>query len=446
MNKFYIQTLGCRLNQAESQELAQKLLTAGWHQVDDPTLADLMIINTCVVTHKAERETRQAIRRLRTANPKAKLVVAGCWVDKIRRFGGRRPEGIDYLVANREKWDNSKLIVKSEKLKVELRVNNLLNTRGLIWVQKGCSNQCTYCLTRLVRGSLISKPIDYVVAEVNQALKAGVKEVVLTGQNLSQYWEQGKDWINLVDRVLRETDVQLLRLGSINPSLVEPPLSHNYGDRLNYETVLGVARRLVAIYQGVGRERLARHLHLSLQSGSNRILKLMKRNYTVKQFAQVVDILRHGVEGINITTDIIVGFPGETEKDFQETLDFVQKIGFGKIHIFRYSSREGTSAAEMEQEWGKVDERVKKARAQRLTELERKLRFQFWQDQIGKTAKAIIWPDGRGLTDNYLPITKIKNQLSADSKVILIRLLAFNSSGFVGRLVKSDSSKMLRSQ
>jgi len=391
MNKFYIHTLGCRLNQAESQELARKLLAAGWRKVESPKKADLLVLNTCVVTQKAEKETRQAIRRLRRENSKARLVVAGCWVNKIRRFGGKKPDGIDYLLGNQEKWDKFKLIVNNEKLKVELKINSLLNGRGLVWVQKGCSNQCAYCLTRLVRGASKNRPVGQIIEAVKQALAAGVKEIVLTGQNISQYWHQGKNWIDLVGQVLEKTDTRFLRLGSVNP-VFDP-------------------QKFVDVYQKRGKGRLARHLHLSLQSGSDRILKLMGRNYTTKQFAGVVNILRRGVPGINITTDIIVGFPGENEKDFQKTLDFVQKMRFGKIHIFRYSSRKGTLAAKMEQEWGRVDEKNKKARAQQLSRLERKLRYQFWRGQIGKKAMAIVWRNGRGLSDNYIPIVSRRSRV-----------------------------------
>lgn len=402
---FYIQTLGCRLNQAESQELKQALLDQGWQETDQPKQADLVVLNTCVVTKKAERETRKAVRSLRQDNPDAELVVAGCWVDKMKQFGGIDVEGIDRRIGNEEKWNG---------LNYELNNVDYFSKRALVRVQSGCSNACAYCLPYLIRGQSQSVPIKQIVKKVKQALKRGAIEVVLTGQNVSQYQDENKNWLDLVERVLKETDVPLLRLGSINPLLVE------VGDRGSKQA----AEQLVEIYQGVGKDRLgspigglARHLHLSLQSGSNKILKRMNRNYTTKEFQEVVNIVRRGVEGINITTDIIVGFPGETKKDFNQTLEFIRKMKFGKLHVFRYSSRKGTQAYKKGEQWDKVNSKVKKKRSKEVRELGKKLKKDFWQSQIGKQAIAKIWGKGQGLTDNYIPIKVKKGEKFKEPKV-----------------------------
>jgi len=399
MNKFYIRTLGCRLNQAESQELARKLLMAGWRELESPDKADLLVLNTCVVTQKAEKETRQAIRRLRRENPKAKLVVAGCWVDAVRKFGGEVPKGIDEMVGNQEKWG---LLAKTLKLKTKNSNLRLKTRRRLIKIQTGCSNNCAFCLPYLVRGEPSSVPVEKIIRQIREAIKNGALEIVLTGQNITQYNDRGLGWVDLLEKVLRGTDIGLLRLGSVSP-VFDP-------------------QKFVDVYQKWGRGRLARHLHLSLQSGSDRVLKLMGRNYTTKQFAGVVNILRRGVPGINITTDIIVGFPGETEKDFQKTLDFAQEAKFGKIHIFRYSTRLGTRAAQMSDQ---IAEKTKKMRAQQLAKLEKKLRHQFWQSQIGKKATAIVWQNGRGLSDNYIPVASLASRSSNPKQLRGLRAIRF---------------------
>ena len=451
MNKFYIQTLGCRLNQAETQELVRKLIAFGWQPTDDPAEANLIVINGCVVTHKAERESRQLVRRLRRLNPQAQLVAAGCWADKIRRFGGKVPEGISQLIGNQEKWNLEELRIKSEELRIDLGIKNYYSSgRALVWIQKGCHNQCSYCLTRLVRGASFSRPREEIIAAIKAALRNGAQEIVLTGQNLSQYWYQEQNWIDLIERIFKETEVQLLRLGSINPLLIETP-AFSCQSRSVLATIRRAAEKLVVVYRGVGKNRLARHLHLSLQSGSDRILKLMRRNYTTQQFAEVVNVLRSGVPGINITTDIIVGFPGEKEKDFQSTLDFVRQIRFGKIHIFRYSTRKGTWAANQEKVWGLVSEEEKRDRARRLRQLEQQERNRFWQSQLGQELKAIIWPrdsanksakGNQGLTDNYLPFRLKQNLKLKQSQIGWVRLVDKEAEGLVAEVaVVSQSSK-----
>lgn len=426
---FFIQTMGCRLNQAESQELESLLLKNGWQKSAKPMKAGLIVLNSCVVTQKAEQEVRQEARHLRRINPKAKIVLAGCWVDKVKKFGGLVPEGVDLMVGNKEKWkkliQNSKVKGQKYKSKVRNKAKKgrcllgiadrseiVFRSRALIRIQTGCSNICSYCLPRLVRGKPVSAPIEEVIRQVKQAVNDGVLVVILTGQNVSQYFDRGKDWIDLVEEILKKTKIKLLRLGSVNPALVEG------------KTIKGFpVERLVGLYQGVGKGRLSRHLHLSSQSGSDRVLKRMNRNFSVKQFLSLVSALRDGVEGINVTTDIIVGFPGETEKDFQQTIDFVKKAKFGKIHIFRYSSREGTLAAKREKEWGIVDVETKKQRAKKLSILEEKLRLQFWQSQTGKNVLARVWAKGRGLADSYIPVVVENQKRVSRPKLLNVKLI-----------------------
>jgi len=370
MNKFFISTLGCRLNQAESQDLENRLLNCGWQRADEAQEADLIVVNTCVVTVKAECETRKEIRHLRRENPQAKLVAAGCWVNKIDQFGGKQVE-VDKLVKSEKKWEWADGLMLSAQGSQGV-TSNETDGRALIKIQSGCHNQCTYCLPTLVRGPSVSISAREIVNKVNQAADSGAVEVVLTGQNVSQYNDQGKTWIDLVEEVLKKTSVKLIRLGSVNPTIVE---GQTVELRSRSRTYLD---GLVRLYQGGGQSRpnlirqrqgrLARHLHLSLQSGSDGVLKKMNRNYTTDQFAQVVKELQQEVEGINITTDVIVGFPGETEEDFEKTLDFCRQMKFGKIHVFRYSPRKGTKAYRKRKEWGRIHSKVKRERSKKMRE------------------------------------------------------------------------------
>ncbi len=385
MKKFSVITLGCRLNQAESQEIADLLIGSGWEKASSAKMADLLIINSCVVTQKAEKETRQSICRLKRINPRARLIVAGCWVDKLKLLGGIKPGGVDLMLSNGQKW---RVLINKQGSKGR----GLKRFRKLVKIQTGCSNACAYCVTRLIRGKPKSRPVKEVIKEINAAVEQGVLEVVLTGINISQYDDQGKTWLDLIETILKETKIKLIRLGSINPRLVE-----TCGKPEQW------ARKLLKIYQGAGRDRLAKHLHLSLQSGSNKILRLMKRNYTIQDFQGVANILRRA-ENLNLSTDIIVGFPGETELDFQKTINVAKKIAFGKIHIFRFSARPGTLAKLKQEDWGIVPEGVKKERAKRLAEIEKGLRHDFYRSQVGKELMAIVWQDHKGLTDNYIPI------------------------------------------
>jgi threonylcarbamoyladenosine tRNA methylthiotransferase MtaB len=194
------------------------------------------------------------------------------------------------------------------------------------------------------------------------------------------------------------------------------------------------APRLVELYNGIGEGRLARHLHLSLQSGSNKVLKKMNRNYTTKEFREVVNIVRRGISGINITTDIIVGFPGETDKDFKQTLNFVKEMKFGKLHVFRYSARKGTLAAEKEKQWGEIDSKTKKKRSKKIRQLGKKLKKDFYHKQIGTEAIAKVWGEGDGLTDNYIPIKLDLSKKIAEAEINKVKL-----DEFKGKFIKASS-------
>lgn len=408
MKTFYLSTLGCRLNQAESQKLEKNLVSRGWQKTTESSGASLIILNTCVVTEKAEKEVRQLIRRLRRENKKAKIVVAGCWVDLIKSNKDKFLEEVDLMITNDQKWE---ALLGSLGFSKEKKTYS--NTRALIKIQSGCFNNCTYCLPRLVRGKSISVPTKEIIGEAKESINQGALQVILTGQNVAQYNDQGKNWVDLVERVLKETDIELIRLGSVNPTIVEEK-----GKPVDREERNMVLKKLVSLYKGVGKDRLSRHLHLSLQSGSDKILKLMNRKCTTRQFREVANYLKKNIKDINITTDIIVGFPQETKADFQKTLDFCKEIGFGKIHIFRYSKRKGTPATSLKDQ---INYQKKVERAKILSKLEKQLRLDFYKSQLGKEAMAIVWSNGRGLTDNYIQLSFKKPPKTA--KVLTTKLV-----------------------
>jgi len=354
-------TFGCRLNQAETARFRRWHLEQGWREVDWRE-ADRVVVNTCAVTGKAEREVRGFLRRVKRENPKSELWVMGCWVNKLKaqnsnpisRQGGRGP-----LRELKTIVQKSKLIDNDEKRKMLEEMGSLVDVvklgyeKAFVKIQEGCDNFCTFCIVPYLRGRSKSEPVELVISQVKRLVEEGIKWVVLTGVDIAQYRDGEVDLLGLLERVLEKTGVEKLGLGSIYPT---------FG-------LDGGVGRLAKLFEKYG-ERLERRLHISLQSGSENVLKRMGRKTTAKQFAEVVRGLREEIPGMVITTDVIVGFPGETEAEFEESLMFVRRMKFDKLHVFRYSPREGTVAAKMlgKKGWKHVPERVVKERARRMRE------------------------------------------------------------------------------
>jgi threonylcarbamoyladenosine tRNA methylthiotransferase MtaB len=389
-----IKTLGCKANRYESDRI-QSFLEDKHLIVDANTAtlkhADAVIINTCTVTHVADRKCRQTINHLKKQYPEAKIIVFGCGVN-VDKKDYAMLENVDYALNHPNKV--IKLIKKLEKkCKTKHDHSNLFQTRtrALIKIQDGCNNYCSYCIVPFTRGREKSKPFYTVIDEINQKINKGYKEIVLTGINIGAYKSNHKDLADLIELILQDTKLERLRLSSIEPQ--------------NFNT------KFLELLKD---KRFCPHLHISLQSGSDEVLKKMNRRYNTKMYLQMINELREAVPEISITTDVIVGFPGETEGNFNETINFVKKIGFSKIHIFRYSKRKGTAAAKMAEQ---VPDWIKKERFTYLRNIEEQLRHDFYAKNVGKKDNILIEQIDKsgfatGFTSNYL-----KTRLHSDVKV-----------------------------
>jgi threonylcarbamoyladenosine tRNA methylthiotransferase MtaB len=401
--KIFLDTIGCRLNQAEIESLARQFRTAGHEIVACAAEADLAVVNTCTVTGAAASDSRAAIRRANHLGA-GQIVVTGCWAT-LEPLAAAALPGVRKIIPNQQK-DNlaaDLLDLPQEFFDLEPLARLPLpglhaRTRAFIKVQDGCDNACTFCITTVARGASRSRPAGEVIAGVQSALNGGAKEIVLTGVHLGAWgldFRQPQRLSDLVSALLARTSVPRLRLSSLEPwdldrdffSLwAEGP--HPFG-------------------------RICRHLHLPLQSGSAAVLKRMRRKTTPGKFAALVDAARSIIPDVAITTDVIVGFPGETEAEFAETLKFVQAIGFAGGHVFTYSARPGTPAARMQ---GQLRFEVRKERNAVLREAFSDSAGSYRRNFLGQTMP-VLWEATdhltdsgwrlEGLTDNYLRVTTV---------------------------------------
>jgi len=389
--KFSVINLGCRSNYFDGELLAKKLTEKGYTRVQEK--ADVYIINTCTVTSEADRSSRQFIYRAKRENPKAIVVATGCYAQTNPQALAKLKE-VDLVVGNSHKdrlveiledylqgrgervfVDN---IFKDSQVKNFDLVVFFERVRPFLKVQEGCNNFCTFCVIPYARGKLRSVPMEKVLEQVRGLAERGFKEIVLTGTQLTQYgWDLNTNLYQLLLELLRIKDVELFRLSSLYPSEIDQKIL----DLITQE------------------ERIAPHFHLSLQSGSNRILKLMERDYMVEDYIKLVETIVQRRPISAIGTDIIVGFPTETEEDFEKTYKLVQNLPFAYLHVFSYSDRPHTKASKM---FPKVEERFKKERIRLLKALDQKKREDFKGSMKGKTLRAIILEEGRALTENYI--------------------------------------------
>jgi threonylcarbamoyladenosine tRNA methylthiotransferase MtaB len=412
-----LDTVGCKLNQAETQLLARQFARAGYRLVSADDEADVYILNTCTVTHVADRRCRHRLRLAHRRNPDGVVVAIGCYAERAGKELAR-VEGVDLVLGNSEKSNLPWLLEESGRLNrpTYSQGGSTLayadfRTRAFIKVYDGCNSFCSYCIVPLVRGREESIPIDQVVAEVRHRVSEGYKEVVLTGTKIGLYNYEGVGLKGLLPRLLTETDVERLRLSSLQPKEISPEL-------------IGLWRN----------ERLCRHFHLSLQSGSDGVLGRMRRGYTVGGYLGVVALIRDMVPEVAITTDIIVGFPGETEAEFGQSYELCRQMEFARIHIFPYSPRHGTQAALMPDQ---VGDRVKRERSQGMLSLAKESAQNFRQGFLDKTM-TVLWEkqtDGiwTGLTDNYIRVyTESSEDLT--NKLLPVKLMEIKGDGVWGEV------------
>ncbi len=407
-------TLGCKVNQYESNAMAQKFIDAGYSVCGIKENPDIIIVNTCTVTNIADRKSRHILRKVKEENKNSIVVAVGCYV-QVAKEKVDEIEEIDLSLGNVEKKDivqivecyieNKKRVekiidVNKEKEFLEMGLNTYTEkTRATIKIQDGCNNFCTYCLIPFARGRIRSRSKENVIKEVEQIAKKGIKEVVLTGIHIASYGKENKEnnyfLIDLLEDLNKIQGIERIRLGSLEPTIITEEF----------------AKRLSKL------EKICNQFHLSLQSGCDETLKRMNRKYTTKQFEEVAKILRKYFKDVNLTTDIIVGFPGETDEEFAQTYNFLKNISFYKMHIFKYSPREGTLAQKMPMQ---VDGNKKEERSEKLIELSNINQEMYNKKYINKKIVVLfeekVGDYWEGYTKNYIRV-KVKTEENLENKL-----------------------------
>lgn len=411
-------TLGCKVNQYETNGMIQEFKNKNYTIVEFEDFADIYVINTCTVTNMSDRKSRQVLRQAKKKNPDAIVVACGCYVQVAKEELENIPE-IDLILGTNEKvkivdYIEEFIDAKKENQKYEISIDDVMHnknygdfgsvtytekTRAVIKVQDGCDRFCSYCIIPYARGRVRSRNPENVLKEINEIAKNGIKEVVITGIHVASY---GKDFennyrlIDLLEEINQINGIERIRLGSIEPLLI----TEEFVNRL---------QKL---------EKICHHFHLSLQSGCTETLKRMNRRYTQEEFNTIVERLRKTYSDVVLTTDIIVGFPDESEEEFEITYNFLNKIKFFKMHIFKYSPRKGTKAEMMKNQ---ISGDVKEIRSKKLLELSDRNENEYLDSYIGKKVKVLFEEcDGefyKGHTANYIMV-KVKTNLNLENKLI----------------------------
>lgn len=411
--KFQIYTLGCKVNTYESNVMRDALLNKGYFEVGLKEKADITIINTCTVTNTADSKSMKVIRQAIRRNENAIIVVCGCLVQN-KKEEVSKIDGVDIVIGNINKSkivDYIEKYIEEKKQEVDVRnimdtnfepmmLNNFNKTRAFVKIQDGCNNFCSYCIIPYTRGNVRSKDKQSVLKEIQLLVDEGHKEVVLTGIHTGNYGAEFEDYkfADLLKDIVKIDKLERLRISSIEITEIN-------------DDVMEVIKE---------NNILVDHMHIPLQSGSDAVLKRMNRKYDKEYFINKIKKLRKIRPNISITTDVIVGFPGETKEEFEETIETIKKIEFTKLHVFPYSKREGTKAAIMD---GQVDENIKKKRVKILLQLSKELEYNYMEKFIGK--KVIFIPEMAkeeyiiGHTGNFLNVKYHgnKNDLNKDIEV-----------------------------
>jgi threonylcarbamoyladenosine tRNA methylthiotransferase MtaB len=419
--KVVFHTLGCKLNQAESEFLARQFAEAGYRVVSGDG-ADIYVLNTCTVTHIADRKSRHLLRLWRRRNPEALIIATGCYAERVPQELSQVGAG---LVVGNEQKVHLLDVLKDVPAPAaccsaeQFVADGVSRVRSFIKIQDGCNDACAYCIVPVVRGREHCLPMADVVNEVKARVAAGYKkEVVLTGTKIGNYKHNGANLKQLVEQVLAVTGVERLHLSSLQPQDISPELLIPWQD-----------------------PRLCRHFHLALQSGSNAVLVRMKRRYSVDDYRQVVSLIRKIVPDAAITTDIMVGFPGESAEEFEESYRFCEEIDFANIHVFSYSPRPGTLAARMVRQ---VDDRLKKERSLRMLELAQRSVHKFCQRFLGQNM-TVLWEKEvtpgsgvySGLSHNYIRVlTQSSEPLT--NRFRLVRMIRLYKQGLWGEVIDED--------
>ncbi len=431
-------TLGCKTNQYETDGMIEILKKMGASVVDFEDAADVYLINTCSVTNMADKKSRQMIHRARKNNPEALVIACGCYV-QAEKEKLSQDKDIDIIISNNRKKDIGHVIaeyfnsgetacftdISREKEFEELDVNKpVYHTRAYVKIQDGCNQFCTYCIIPYVRGRIRSRSMDSVIDEISRLAEAGVKEVVLTGIHISSY---GRDMdgdiglADLVENISKIEGIERIRLGSLEPGIITEEFAH----------------RIKAV------DKLCPHFHLSLQSGCDSVLKRMNRKYTCSEYMEKCELLRKVYKNPAITTDVIVGFPGETEEEFECTRKYLEDINLYEMHIFKYSQRKGTPAATMPNQ---VDPSVKNSRSDVLLAISEHNKHAYQDLFVGTTVKVLVEElvekNGeeymRGHTERYMDVhistEGITDPQSFKNRIVEVMYEKTTAGEYVGKI------------
>ena len=416
-------TLGCKVNQYETNAMTQEFIEKGYKVVDHTKKADIYIVNTCTVTNMSDRKSRQMLRRVKELNKEAIVVACGCYAQVAKEEIGNIKE-INLVLGNNEKKEIVEYVEKYIKSKnaekqtiPEVQTEDVMNqkefvefgditftekTRAVIKIQDGCDRFCSYCIIPYARGRVRSRNPEHIISEIQKIAKEGIKEVVITGIHIASYGKDFKQEYRLID-LLEEIDtiegIERIRLGSIEPLLI----TKEFVSRLEKLS------------------KICHQFHLSLQSGCDETLKRMNRRYTTEQFKEIAKLLRNTFENAILTTDIIVGFPGESEEEFERTYTFLKEIHFYKMHVFKYSPRKGTKAAVMPNQ---IDGNKKEERSRTLIELSNKNEKSYNEQYIGKKVEILFEEEKHGIwqghTKNYI-LVHYKTEENMENKIITLK-------------------------
>jgi len=417
MKKVAFYTLGCKVNQYETEAMEEMFRKRGYEVVDFEERADIYIINTCTVTNLGDRKSRQFIRRAKKLNENSIVAAVGCY-SQIAPDEVESIDGVDIVIGT---TDKEKIVDLCEEAKLKKRKINVVKnikhhrqfdnltidnvksrTRAYMKIQDGCNQYCSYCIIPYARGPIRSRRLDDILNEAEKLAKANFKEIILTGIHVASYGKDLKDvtLLDVIDEISKIEGIERIRLSSIEPTFID----EEFMDKV------------------IKNKKFCDHFHLSLQSGSDSVLKRMNRKYTTEEYRNTVNMIRKYMPNAGITTDIIVGFPGETEEEFQETYDFVNEIGFSRIHVFKYSPRKGTPASEFDNQ---IHGSVKHSRSERLIELGNQLANRFMEKFIGKRMEVLFEENKggyfEGYTTNYIRV-KAESNKDIQGEILPVRI------------------------
>ena len=431
MKKVAFCTLGCKVNQYETNAMEEKFINSGYEVVSFENVADVYVINTCTVTNMSDKKSRQMIRKAKQLNKDSIVLAVGCYA-QVSKEKLEEIKEVDLILGNNEKKEIVQYVEQFEKLKFihledVMRQKEFIDfgttvhiekTRAVIKVQDGCDRFCSYCIIPYARGRVRSRNLESVIEEVVALANKGVKEVILTGIHIASYGKDFKKDITLID-LLEEINkiygIERIRLGSLEPTIIDEKF----------------LERLYKL------DKICHHFHLSLQSGCDETLKRMNRKYTTAEFKKVVELLRNTYKDVILTTDIIVGFPGETEEEFKKTYGFLKDIAFYKMHIFKYSRRKGTKADLMENQ---IAPQIQDERSKKLLELSDENQKDYNNKYIGRTLEVLFEEKQgeciKGHTGNYLVVNIKDNDISKyHNKIFQIKITGTLGEELVGELV-----------